>query len=68
MVAVAEKTATLESGMFRASKYYDEQANFTLNNLTNLVQPVMLIVVGLVIAVIFLAVYSPITAMMTNLI
>ena len=67
MVGVAEKTATLENGMFRASTYYDEQASATLTNLTNLIQPAMLIIVGIVVAVIFLAVYSPITAMMTGI-
>ena len=67
MVAVAEKSATLDSGMFRIAEYYDEQASGTLSNIATIIQPFMLVIVGLIVAVIFMAVYSPIMSMMTDI-
>ena len=67
MVEVSEKSASLDDGMFRIAKYFDEQASYTLNNLTSMLQPALLILTGIIVAVIFLAVYSPMTSMMQNL-
>lgn len=67
MVGVSEKSASLDDGMFKIAKYYEEQAGYTLNNLTNMLQPALLILSGVVVAVMFLAVYSPMTSIMQNL-
>lgn len=67
MVGVAERTATLDDSMFRIAKYFDEQASYTLNNVASMLQPALLLVTGAVVAVIFLAVYSPMTSLMGNL-
>lgn len=67
MVGVAERSATLDDGMFRIAKYFDEQANYTLNNLTSMLQPALLLLTGAVVAIIFLAVYSPMTTLMNKL-
>lgn len=67
MISVSEKTATLDDGMVRSSTYFDEQSNTFLKNVTNLIQPVLILIIGIVVAIMFMAVYSPITAMMDGL-
>lgn len=67
MIKVSEKTATLESGMFNTADYFDTIVDNKLTNLTNLIQPILLVIMGVIIAIVFIAVYSPMTAMMQNL-
>ncbi len=67
MVAVAEGTATLDTGLMSAGVYYDERSATLLGGITNILQPMIMLLLGVVVAVLFLAVYSPITAMMEGL-
>lgn len=64
MVAVSEKTATLDEGMNRAAAYFDNQSQNFLQTATSLIQPILILFIGIVVAVMFMAVYSPIVAMM----
>lgn len=67
MIAVGERTAALGEVMTRSYKYFDEQVEASLNNLTAKIQPVMLLIMGAVIGSLFLAVYSPMLSIMTQL-
>ena len=68
MVAVGERTASLEDILNRSCGYFDEQVETSLNSLTSKIQPIMLIVMGVIIATMFLAVYSPMISIMQNMI
>lgn len=67
MVAVGEKTGSLDSVLSRCCTYFDEQVATTLTSVTGIIQPVVLCVMGGVIAVVFYAVYSPMLEIMTKL-
>lgn len=67
MVSVGEKTAALGEVMTRSYKYFDEQVAVSLNSLTAKIQPVMLLIMGGTIGSLFLAVYSPMLSIMTQL-
>ncbi len=67
MLAVGEKTASLEEVLGRSCAFFDEQVETSLNSLTSKIQPAMLIVMGAVVAVLFVAVYSPMLSIMGQL-
>ena len=68
MIAVGEKTASLDTVLNRSCAFFDEQVETSLNSLTSKIQPIMLIVMGAVIGSMFIAVYSPMISIMQNLI
>lgn len=67
MVSVGEKTASLEDVLLRSCDYFDEQLQIALNSLTSLLQPALMLFMGVLIGVIFIAVYSPLISIMENL-
>jgi len=67
MVAVGEKTGSLDEVLSRSCSYFDEQVARTLNSVTSLIQPVVLGFMGGVIGIVFYAVYSPMLSIMQNL-
>lgn len=67
MLAVGEETASLEDVLRRSCRFFDEQLESTLNSVTTKIQPVMLLIMGIVIGTLFLAVYSPMLSIMNGL-
>lgn len=67
MIMIAESTNTLEEVLVRSCGFFDEQVEITLNNMTTKIEPIMLIIMGLVIGSLFLAVYSPMLSIMNGL-
>lgn len=68
MISVGEKTAALEDVLKRSCVFFDEQVQSSLTSLTSKIQPVMLIIMGVVVATLFIAVYSPMLSIMNGLV
>ncbi len=68
MIAVGEKTAALDDILNRSRSYFDEQVETSLSSATSKIMPAMLIIMGGIIATMFVAVYSPMISIMENLI
>ena len=67
MIAVGERTGTLDTIMLQTYEYFDQQVDSALNLIVTLIQPTILIILGISVALIFIAIYSPILSMITNL-
>lgn len=67
MLSVGEQAASLEEVLTRSCLYFDEQVESSLSSLTSKIQPIMLIIMGAVIATLFVAVYSPMLSIMSGL-
>lgn len=67
MIAVGEQTAGLEEVLSKSFAYFDGKAESALTNLTNKLQPIMMIIMGVVVGALFIAVYSPMLSIMKNL-
>ena len=67
MIAVGEQTAGLEEVLSKSFAYFDGKAESALNNLTKKLQPIMMIIMGVVVGALFIAVYSPMLSIMKNL-
>ena len=68
MVAVGERTASLDDILNRSCGYFDEQVETSLTSLTSAIQPAMLLIMGVIIGLMFVAVYSPMISIMENLV
>ena len=59
MTEVGESTGSLQEMLASVAEFYDEEVATTLDRFITLVEPVLLIVMGLVIAALLLALYLP---------
>jgi type IV pilus assembly protein PilC len=59
MVEVGESTGALADMLNSVADFYDEENTTTLTRFSNLIQPVLLIVMGVVIAFLLLSLYMP---------
>ena len=55
-----EKSGSLDKSMLDASEYLDYQVSKTLSTITSLLEPIMLIVVGIIVGGMMLAIIAPI--------
>lgn len=60
MIGIGEKTGSLEQLLEKISEFYDEQVRATVKQLTSLIEPIMISVMGLMVGTIVLAVFLPI--------
>lgn len=67
MITIGERTGTLDEVLMRSCAFFDNQVETSLNSLTSKLQPIMLMVMGLIIGTLFIAVYSPMLSIMSNL-
>jgi len=59
MIAVGEETGELDNVLNKVAEYYKDEVDVATSNMSTTLEPVFLIVMGLVIAFIALAVYMP---------
>ncbi len=71
MIAVGEKSGDLEGMLCKCADYFDDETTSAVDQLMTFIEPAMIVLVGLLIGVIVLALYSPmfgaITAMQGSL-
>lgn len=67
MMAVGERTGTLENVLGTLTGFYDEEVDRTLKNLVNLMEPAMLLVMGLVVGGLAISILIPIYQMVGSI-
>lgn len=60
MVLVGEKAGTLEESLLYLAEYYEKEMDSTLKNLSGILEPVLLILVGILVAFVAIAIIIPI--------
>jgi len=60
MTEVGEKTGTLDSTLLYLAKFYEKEISSQLKDLANILEPVLLIIVGLIVAFVAVSIISPI--------
>ncbi len=60
MVGIGEKTGSLEVLLEKISEFYDDQVRATVKQLTSLIEPIMIAIMGVVVGTICLSVFLPI--------
>ena len=64
MVSIGEKSGSIDKMLEEVSKFYDPEIEYTIKNLTSLLEPFMLLAMGLMVAFIALSVLLPIFNLM----
>lgn len=60
LIEAGEKTGTLEKSMQEISEYFDYEVSSTLKTVTALVEPVMLVAVGIIVGGMMMSIIAPI--------
>lgn len=68
MISVGERTASMSEVLLRSCDYFDEEVQNALNGMMAMVQPILMLVMGVLIGIIFIGVYSPMISIMENIV
>ncbi len=63
MIAVGETTGSLDSMLGKIADFYDEEVDVAVDGLTSFLEPLVMVFLGGIVAVILLAMYMPIFTM-----
>ena len=67
MIAVGEKTGSTDKLLLQTNDYFDQEVESALALISTTIQPILLAVLGGFIALMFIAIYTPILSMITSL-
>ena len=67
IVNSGEETGRLPESLDKLADDYEEQVNYMVKNLGSLIQPIIMVFLGLVVLFIILAVFLPYLAVLTSL-
>lgn len=60
MIAVGEQTGALDSMLSKIADFYDDEVDTAVNNLTALLEPMLMVFLGIIIGGVVIAMYLPI--------
>jgi type IV pilus assembly protein PilC len=60
MMAVGEETGALDAMLEKVSAYYDREVDDTISTLTSLIEPILIVIMGVTVGAILIALYLPI--------
>ena len=65
MVKIGEETGELEKMLGKVADFYEDEVDAAIAALTAIIEPIMMIGVGLIVGVIIIAMYLPMFKMLT---
>jgi len=65
MIAVGEETGSLDKTLLKVTEFYDKEIDNTLKNLSSILEPIIMIIIGLGTGFIVISVITPIYQMST---
>ena len=63
MISVGESTGALDSMLSKIAEFYEDEVDVAVSNLTSLLEPLLMIFLGVVIGGVVIAMYLPIFQM-----
>jgi MSHA biogenesis protein MshG len=64
MVTVGEESGKLDEMMGKVADYYEVETDYTIKNLSSLIEPILLLLMGIMVGFIALAIFTPMWDMM----
>jgi type IV pilus assembly protein PilC len=65
MVKIGEETGELEKMLSKIADFYEDEVDAAIQTLTSIIEPVMMILVGMMVGVIVISMYLPMFKMLT---
>ena len=59
MISVGEETGSLDDMLAKVSEFYDREVDYTIDSFTTMIEPVLIVVMGVVIGFIVISLYLP---------
>jgi type IV pilus assembly protein PilC len=59
MMVVGEETGAIDEMLSKVSDFYDQEVEDTVNSLTSLIEPLLIVVLGVSVGAILIALYLP---------
>ena len=66
MISIGEQTGAMDSMLAKVADFYEEEVDVSVAGLSTLIEPILMVVLGGVIAVLVVAMYLPIFSMAEN--
>ncbi len=60
MIAIGEESGTLDTMLSKVADFYEEQVNDAVDNLSTLLEPILIIVLGVIVGAVVIALYLPV--------
>jgi type IV pilus assembly protein PilC len=67
MVDVGEETGALDNMLYKVADVYDEEVGVLIESLVNLLEPLMVVVLGLIVGFIVIALFMPLVKLLNEL-
>ena len=67
MMRIGEETGRLDEMLERVASWYDQELDEQIKAMTSLMEPVMIVIVGGIVALIAMAIFGPITSVMSQM-
>lgn len=67
MVKVGETTGKLDEALLRVSEYFEREVDMTVKTLTTALEPIIMVVLGIVVAFLIIAIITPIYSLTNTL-
>lgn len=67
MIAVGEKSGRLTSVLMHVAHYYEREVDARLKSLATIIEPVMIVVLGIMVGVIAVSIFSPLYSIYDNI-
>ena len=65
MIGVGEKTGALETMLFKIQEFYDSEVRALVDNMTSMLEPVLLLFMGVIVGGIIIGLFMPIMNLST---
>jgi len=59
MIAVGEETGQLDDMLIQVADFYEEQVDYDLKKLSDYIEPILIVFIGIIVLVLMLAIYLP---------
>ena len=63
IIDIVEESGSLGRMLLKAAEFYDDEANYMINNITSLINPIMMVFIGGIIAGVLILFYLPVFQM-----
>ncbi len=65
MVAIGEDTGKIDELLLKVSEYYDQQVDYAMKNLTTLIEPLFIVILGVMVLTMALSIFLPMWNLIT---
>jgi type IV pilus assembly protein PilC len=67
MIAVGEETGQIDTILIKVAEFYEEEVTTTIDGLSSIIEPIMIVVLGGIVGIIAASVMGPIASLSKNI-